>query len=197
MKIVSIPYEQVVNPDLSIGAILNEEYTGFREDYLVLHCLLAKNKEKINRFLEVGTNMGTGTKIICNALGAGRQVFSLDLPLEKAHKSLQHPKGGMIGVKCDLPYTQLFGDSMEFDYASIKPINATFIDAEHVYPNVLHETTEVLKHYQPDLMIWHDTDISEVLMGLMNAFDATGQEQNYNLYRVANTRMSYAEKTAL
>ena len=76
-------------------AILNEEFTGFKEDYLVLHSLIRKYQP--DTFFEIGTNMGTGTNIICNAMGFSDdvlnigQVYSLDLPTELAHISLQHP----------------------------------------------------------------------------------------------------------
>src|SRR3972149_5309293 len=119
-------FKDIYTEELAQGAILNEEFTGFKEDYLVLHCLLRKHRKVLNTFLEIGTNMGTGTRIIKNAIPHAN-VFSLDLPTELAHTSLQHPisegKGDNVGSKCDLPFTQLRGDSMTFNYKVVYPID--------------------------------------------------------------------------
>lgn len=182
--------KDIIAPEFEIGAIYNDEFHGFHEDYLVLHCLLKKHNPK--SIFEIGTNMGTGTKIIKNAC-MGAEVFSLDLPTELAHVSLQHPisegKGDAVGSKCDLPFTQLRGDSMKFDF-SANPCEAYFIDGEHSYDNVFHETSEVLK-LSPKLIIYHDADIAPVYIGAVTAFMSS---HRYDLYRVTDTRILYALK---
>lgn len=184
-----LTFEQVYNKNLAEGAILNEEFTGFKEDYLTLHCLLKYHMPKT--LFEIGTNMGTGTKIIKNALGPGSTVYSLDLPTELAHISLQHPinegKGDSVGHKCDLPFIQLRGDSMEFDYSEY-PCEAYFIDGEHDYSHPNHETKEVLKN-NPKLIVWHDSDMETVYNAIVDAFEGVG---NYDLYRVIDTRIAFA-----
>jgi spermidine synthase len=100
-------YSEVVSAELLKGNIDNNEFDGFLQDYRVLHCLLKTYNPK--SVFEIGTNMGTGTNIICNAL-PDAQVYSLDLPTELAHKSLQHPisegKGDLVGSRCTFPYKQ-------------------------------------------------------------------------------------------
>ena len=180
----------IITQELEAGAIYNDEYTGFHADYLVLHCLLKIHKPK--SLFEIGTNMGTGTKIICNAIPEVK-VYSLDLPTELAHVSLQHPisegKGDRVGSNCDLPFTQLRGNSMSFDFSQ-QPCEAYFIDGEHTEENVFHETTEVLKN-NPKLIVWHDADMQEVYRGILRAFQ---DNENYELIRVADTRIMYALK---
>lgn len=184
-------FSDIVNDELAHGAILNEEYVGFREDYLVLHCLLRKYRPI--KFLEIGTNMGTGTKIIKNALGPDSVVYSLDLPTELAHISLQHPinegKGDSVGHRCDLPFIQLRADSMEFDYSSLEYVDGCFIDGEHDYEHPFHEAKEAIK-LSAEIIVFHDADIEVVGQAINDCFDK--HQDTYDVYRVLNTRIAYA-----
>jgi hypothetical protein len=193
---------QIITKDLAQGAILNEEYHGFKEDYLVLHCLIRKAKPRT--LFEVGTNMGTGTNIICNA-NPNMKVFSLDLPYELADVSLQSPvsegKGMNTGRNCKREFTQVWGDSRVYDYAQHYPIEAWYIDGEHVYDNVCIETTAAIMS-DPKIIIWHDTDMKEVMDAITHTFSGSTRggkwdelarkASNYQLYRVEDTRISFA-----
>lgn len=180
-------YSDIVTPELLAGNIENNEFEGFKQDYEVLHCLIRKYQP--TSLFEIGTNMGTGTNIICNA---GKnwlmRVYSLDLPTELAHTSLQHPitegKGDRVGIKCKFGYTQLRGDSMKYDYSEY-PCDAYFIDGEHDTSHVERETYKVSGHAK--LIIWHDVDIPEVMQGIKN-----GLASYFQLYRVTDTRIAYA-----
>lgn len=188
---IKITSEIIVTPELEEGAIYNDEYIGFHLDYLVLHCLLKRYNPKT--IFEIGTNMGTGTKIIANALGSNSKVYSLDLPTELAHISLQHPiqegKGDKVGFNCNLPFTQLRGDSMNFDYSKY-PCEAYYIDGEHDYNHPYHETKEVLK-MEPKIIIYHDSDIECVYDAITDAFSGN---TDYELIRVKDCRIAYAHK---
>lgn len=179
-------FKEIHTEILAKGAILNQEFTGFKEDYLILHCLLRIYEPK--SVFEIGCNMGTGTKIIKNAL-PDAQVFSLDLPTELAHISLQHPisegKGDSVGHRCNLPFTLLRGDSMVFDYSEY-PCEAYFIDGEHDFIHPFHETTEICK-LKPNLIVWHDSDMPEVMDAIQQ-----GLSKDYRLFRVTDTRIAYA-----
>jgi len=181
-------FEDLYDAEICADAIINDEYHGFKQDYLMLHLLLRKYKPR--SVFEIGTNMGVGTKIIKNAVGSAK-VFSLDLPTELAHISLQHPinegKGDSVGHKCNLPFTQLRGDSMKYDFSKF-PCEAYFIDGEHDYDHPHHETKEVLKN-NPKIIIWHDSDIKEVYEAIVHAFDGN---KKYQLYRIEDTRIAYA-----
>lgn len=182
-----IAYDQVVTDELLKGNIDNNGHHGFLEDYRVLHCLLRTYNPK--SVFEIGTNRGTGTNIICNALPKAK-VYSLDLPTELAHTSLQHPisegKGDVVGIDCKRPFKQLRGDSLHFGYQDY-PAEAYWVDAEHTYRNVLHETGEIVNLF-PKLIVWHDSDIEEVYQAIVHAMDG----KPYNLYRVTDTRIAYA-----
>lgn len=184
-------YKDIVTPELLKGAIENNEYVGFREDYHLVHCLMRIHNPK--SVFEIGCNMGTGTKIIKNCL-PGANVMSLDLPTELAHISLQHPinegKGDKVGSRCDLPFTLLRGDSLKFDYAA-HPAEAYFIDGEHDYEHPYHETTQALKN-NPKLIIWHDSDMEPVYNAIIDAFNRERKLKQYDLFRVTDTRIAYA-----
>ncbi len=189
-------YKDIVTPELLKGAIENNEYPGFLEDYHILHCLLKIYQPKT--FLEIGTNRGRGTSIIKNALGEDSTVYSLDLPTELAHISLQHPinegHGDKVGELCKLPYTQLRGDSMKFDFSQY-PCDGFFVDGEHDFDHPFRETTEILKGC-PRLIVWHDSDIKEVweaiYTALANLKSNAPVNKYYTLYRVTDTRIAYA-----
>lgn len=178
-------YNDIVTPELLKGAIENNEYHGFREDYHVLHCLLRIHKPK--SVFEIGCNCGLGTKIIKNAVMEA-EVYSLDLPYELAHISLQSPvsegKGDRVGHLCNLPFTLIREDSMKYDYSKT-PCEAFYIDGEHTEKNVTHELAQVLKQ-NPKIVVLHDTDMPEVMQGILNSIT-----DKYELYRVEDTRISY------
>lgn len=203
-------YSDIVTPELLAGAIENNEYHGFREDYHLLHCLIRKYQPKT--FCEIGTNMGTGTNIICNAIEPFSAwegdfpnannwvkteglVYSLDLPTELAHISLQHPisegKGDKVGERCKFPFTQLRGDSMTFDFTEY-PCEGYFIDGEHDYIHPYRESGFALM-IGAKIVIWHDADITDVGKAINDVFkDNQLIRDSYDLYRVTDTRIAYA-----
>jgi len=185
-------YTDIVTPELSEGAIINDEFTGFREDYLVLHCLLKNFQPKT--VWELGCNMGTGTNIICNAVPVAK-VYSFDLPTELAHISLQHPisegKGDRVGERCKLPFELIRGDSMAFDFSQYK-CEAAFIDGEHDFQHACHETKAMLKN-KTKLIIYHDSNIPEVLAGITQGISES-KAKGYEFYRVTGTRIAYLIK---
>lgn len=188
MNVNRIKSTDIITPELEKGAIYNNEFTGFHDDYLVLHCLIKKYKPE--SFFEIGTNMGTGTKIIKNA-NPEAIVFSLDLPTEQAHVSLQHPisegKGDKVGSNCDLPFIQLRGNSTTFDYWKY-PCEGYYVDGEHTEANVFQETVDIIAQ-KPKIIIYHDSDMPEVFAGILLGF---GNNKDYELFRVEDTRITYA-----
>lgn len=193
-KMTEVSYEETLYDYKD--AILNEEYEGFKQDYLVLHSLLRRYRPA--SYFEIGTNMGTGTNIACNAIYQyhfDAVIYSLDLPTELAHTSLQHPisegKGDRVGANCKFPYRQLRGDSMTFDFTKY-PAEAYFVDGEHDFAHVHHETFQILNQ-KPELIIYHDADIPEVSSAIQSAFKGHENGANYTLYRVTGTRIAYAK----
>lgn len=183
-------FKEVYDPESCKDAIINNHHPGFKEDYLVIHSLIRKYKPA--SLFEIGTNTGFGTKIIKNAIGEGK-VYSMDLPLEEFRKIQKYPD--RPGRECNLPFTQLYGDSLKFDYSQY-PCEAYFVDGAHDYEHVFHETKQILK-LSPSLIIFHDADIKEVYDGIVDAFIENNTQTDYcgsiyNLYRVFDTRILYA-----
>lgn len=189
-EMIHIKQEDIVTPELMKGAILHNGHIGFLEDYSVLHSLARKYAPKT--FFEVGTNTGIGTKIIKNALGENSKVFTLDLPVESLHGHLVSGGRDLVGSECTLPFVQLRGDSTTFDFSKY-PCEGYWIDAEHTEENVFKETSEILK-LQPNIIIWHDTDMEEVMRGLLAAIEIAPNKEDYLLFRVDGTRISYLIK---
>lgn len=172
-------FSEIVTDELIKDAILNNEFPGFMQDYLVLHCLLRKYKPQT--VFEIGTNFGTGTNIICNAVPDAK-VYTLELPSGLGDKPLTASGKDMTGVNCKFPFYQLRGDSTKFDYFHC---DFFYIDAEHIYENVLAETKAVLET-TPFIVCYHDSDIPEVMRAIQD-----GMTANYDLYVVEGTRISY------
>lgn len=180
---------QVIEPRLSKNAITRNEFRGFYDDFLVLHCLIKKFQPQ--NLFEIGTCEGMGTLIIKNAIGAGT-VYSLDLP-PNVPKEYHFLNERTTGARCTLPYVQLFGDSMTYDYTRQYPIDSWFIDGEHDYTHAFYESTQAL-YSSPSYCFWHDTDIPEIFQAVLDTF---GNSPDYNVYRVVDTRITYAVKKSL
>jgi hypothetical protein len=192
-----IAYDEVVTPALSRGAVKRRDFPGFREDYLVLHCLIRAHRPE--RFFEIGTSVGLGTKVICRALSSRRfrpdtrdRVFSLDVPPGTDPTVIYpeaedgHPdKAGRLNP---YPYTQLFGDSKSFDASPYLPLDGWFIDGKHDYEYARADTQLALSA-DPRLIVWHDFQIEGVAEG---AEAATAERSEYRLKRVADTRIAFA-----
>lgn len=180
-----ITYYEIVDGNNIKDAILHT-HNPFIKDYITLHILLKATNPK--SVLEIGTHIGEGTQIICNAVPLAK-VYSLDLAPEDYKKTLQHPKfkDMEVGEYCNLPYTQLWGDSMSFKFIKY-PCEAWYIDGEHDYAHPRHETKEAIKQ-KAKLIIWHDADMHEVSNAINDSFE---WNKDYELYRVTGTRIAYA-----
>lgn len=184
-----ISKSDILEPSLANTAITRNEFSGFYDDFLVLHCLIKKFQPK--NLFEIGTCEGVGTMIIKNAIGSGT-VYSLDLP-PNVPKEYWFLNEKTTGRKCNLSYVQLFGDSMTYDYAQQYPIDSWFIDGEHDYIHAFYESTQALLS-QPSYCFWHDTDIPDIFQAVLDTF---GQSSAYNIYRVVDTRITFAIKKDL
>ncbi len=177
-----ITSNEVITPSLRAGAIIRQE-AGFEQDFLVLHCLVKKYQPK--NLFEVGTCQGYGTLIMKNAWPACH-IISLDLPPNTPPFNL---KPNDIGHKCRGRYQQVFGNSLSYNYAQHFPIHAWFLDGAHDYDHVKHETEQAVAS-GAQLIVYHDTDIPEVLQAVVDVLEASA----YKIYRVTDTRVSFATK---
>lgn len=170
--------QEVCQKRSSRKAILRQDPL-FQDDFLCVHHLLDRFQPRT--LFEIGTCTGEGTHIIKHAMPSGT-VYSLDLPPGMSTYDL--PK---VGAMCKLPYCQLFGDSLAFDYSLYYPIDSWFIDGAHDYQHVFHETQEAVKAGS-FLIIWHDADIPEVFQAIQDALEGS---EEHRLYRVLSTRIAF------
>ena len=177
--------------------VKRRDFPGFAEDYLALHCLIRRYWPE--RFLEIGTSVGLGTKVICRAISRRRvwpdtrdRVFSLDVP-PGTDPSMIYPQGedghpAKAGARNPYPYRQLLGDSMNFDATPYLPLDGWFIDGKHDHEHARSDTLLALSA-DPRLIVWHDFQIEGVATG---ATDAIENRPEYTLQRVSGTRIAFA-----
>lgn len=196
-----IEFKKLVTRSNTINAVVRNDFPGFKEDYLGIHVLI--QKYNISTFLEIGTSTGNGTRVIANAMGihrwmfwknVGKKLCSIDVPPGTDPKIIYpgaedgHPQ--KAGAACDLPYTQLFGDSTKFDFSPYYPLDGWFIDGKHNYEYAKKDTKQALKS-QPKLIIWHDKQIDGVTEAIV---DLMGKNKQYELFDLVGTRLIYAVK---
>jgi len=177
-----ITSNDVISSELASGAIIRRE-AGFETDFLVLHCLIKKYQPK--KLFEVGTCHGYGTLIMKNACPSST-IISLDLPPYTPPFNI---KPADIGKMCRGKYQQVLGESLSYNYAQHFPIDAWFIDGAHDYKHIKHETKQAVQS-EATLIVYRDTDIPEVLQAIVDVL----QETEYKIYRITDTRVSYAIK---
>ena len=183
-------YNDIVTPELLEGTLDHDVHPGFKEDYRILSCLLKIYKPAT--ICEIGTNVGGGINVMAAALPTAK-IYSLDLDYATMmHNSKQYPIGpngeDRVGSAAKVPYTQLRGDSLTFDYSKY-PCEAAYVDGEHTKKHAQHEISELIK-VGTKLIIAHDCDMSEVWEGFQNAIKETSV--SYELFRVSDTRIGYA-----
>lgn len=173
--IQEIDLNTILKSKIISNAIENNEFKGFKEDYLVIHYLLSIWKPK--HIFEIGTNTGNGCRIMHNA-SPDSKISTLDIMIECGHL-------------CPPIVKKYTGDSMNYNFENHYPIDCWFIDGHHVYENVYHETNEAIKS-GAKYIIYHDADIEEVTKGILDSFNDLGVASEYNFYRVVNTSYVYS-----
>jgi len=200
-KIEKVEYKSIVKSPFADGAITRDDFPGFKEDYMAIHSIIRKYQPQ--NLIEIGTSMGTGTNIICNAMNVrkgliGRlldkkKVTSIDVP-PGTDPSIIYPEGEdghpvSPGANCGFPFTQLFGSSIDFDFKPYYPVESWFIDGKHNYEYCSKDTKQALKS-EPHLIIWHDMQIQEVYDAVADAMYGKG----YTIQWVEKTRVAFAIK---
>lgn len=187
-QIIDIEYSTIKNSKYIDDAIINDEFIGFKEDYLIIHYLIKKWKP--NKIFEIGTSAGNGCKVMQNA-SPSSIIITLDI----------HP----CGQNCPINVTKIVADSMQYNYIQHYPIDCWFIDGCHTYTNVFYETKQALLS-DAKYIIYHDADIPEVLSAIIDGFNFLEKNNDYNIFKVINppyiysstglpiTRIVFAEK---
>jgi hypothetical protein len=187
---IKVDYTKIVKEDLIYGAQINNEFIGFKEDYLVIHCLISEWRPK--SIFEIGTCTGMGC-LVMKTSSPESKITTLDI--------------NQCGHLCPGDTEKIVGNSMTYDFSKHYPIDCWFIDGDHVYDNVYKETKEALKS-EPRYIIYHDSDIPDVYDAIIDSFKDHGLNY-YDLYQVVNppfvysssgkqiTRVAYAVKKDL
>jgi hypothetical protein len=196
---LKISYDEIVKSPYAKNAWIRGDFPGFKEDYLVLHSLIRMYRPK--RFMEIGTSSGTGTNVICRAMrvyrywGNRETVFSLDVPPGTDPNIIypEHEDGhpAKAGAGCIYPYTQLFGNSISFDFTPYFPLDGWFIDGKHDYQFCSKDSSSAFSA-RPALIVWHDFQIDGVRKAIE---EAVGFHQyDYVGYHVEGTRIAFAHR---
>jgi predicted O-methyltransferase YrrM len=170
-----IKYSEIVTSSKMEGAVINDEFIGFPEDYSVIHCLLKEwNPRSI---FEIGTNVGNGCRVMRNSCPSAK-IVSLDI----------RPEAGKF---CPSDIEKVVGDSLVYDYQKHYPIDCWFIDGEHVYHNAFIETKKALES-GAKYIIYHDADIPEVYDAILDSFRESGEIENYDIHQVIEPPFVYS-----
>jgi hypothetical protein len=119
---------------------------------LVLICALVRIGCS-QRVLEIGTLGGRTTSNLAANCSPGAEIYTLDLPGEESET-----KSSIISMHgCSM--TQLYGDSLTFDYTSFyNKLDFIFIDAIHSYVHVISDSMNAMNMLRDDkgIIVWHD-----------------------------------------
>jgi len=134
-------------------------------------CIVAITRfVKPNRIFEFGTFKGHNTVLFAQNSGQSTEVYTLDLPASDVAAMDTKPCDGdlkyvnktaigqYIQQEDNNKITQLFGDSMTYDFSRFaNQCDLVFVDASHSYPFVKSDTANAVKMLREGgVILWHD-----------------------------------------
>ncbi|MCI0448531.1 MAG: class I SAM-dependent methyltransferase [Chlorobi bacterium] len=189
------------NPDLNL-AVVSDFSDGISpiNDYYFL-CRIAKVL-KTKTYFEIGTWLGLSARNIADAMGAGTQIFSLDIPFDHPEIEIfKIPKEIFGHYSKDYPNVHfLKSDSKEFDFSKYYgTADFVFIDGNHSAEYVESDSRNGLKLLKNDdsVIAWHDYTVlgevnKEVLCGILKAVP---QSEHKHLYHLQQSNMAIFSKS--
>lgn len=107
-----------------------------------------------NKVLEVGTFLGRTTLNLANVL-PNSQIQTFNWP----QNLCSFPVGQKFkGTPQEDRITQVWGDTINFDFRTLPTYEFAFIDADHSYEMVLNDSQKVFSRLSTDgAIVWHDT----------------------------------------
>jgi len=178
-------FHQTVKPYCSLGG----EATPI--DLALLKALAASKKDC--NYFEIGTWRGES---VTNVATVAKNCVTLNLPDEEMLKmglDKNYVNAHRFFSKDKTNIEHIQANSLTFNYDTLKQkFDLIFIDGDHHYLSVKHDTTNVLKLLNDDssIIVWHDygntpNDIRwDVLRGIL---DGVPISQHKYLYRVSNS----------
>ncbi len=141
------------------------------------------------KYFEIGTWRGES---VVNASEVCAESYTLNLDPEKSFGGIYRNIFGFFS-KNNPKITQLYGDSITFDYAGLnKKFDVIFIDADHHHEFIKSDTNKVFQYltHEDSIVVWHDygrdpaSPRYETLAGILDGIPKNLQK---NLYHVSNT----------
>ncbi len=153
--IPTVRLDEVVASDVSVQleAPTNRGGDVSLTELMAIAALVRQRQPQV--MLEIGTLDGRTSLNMAANSEEGAHVFTLDLP--------DQPGSGarFIGKPLAGKITQLFGDSVTFDYSALlNAVDFIFIDADHSYENVKSDSLHALELLRDGhgCIVWHDYD---------------------------------------
>jgi len=181
---------------------LNHEVTETVESFLLdgsslitdlqLLTTIAGRKE-VNSYLEIGTWRGESVHNVAKQIN---DCTTINLSKKEMQEMGWNPRyveqHGILSGK-NPKILHLDANTKNFDFSSLnKKYDLIFIDGDHSYEMVLHDTKKVFEHliHEHSIVVWHDYAYNpqniryEVFRAIL---DGTGKENHPYLYHPKNT----------
>ncbi len=146
------------------------------------------------KYFEIGTWRGES---VANIASIAKECYTLDLTSEEMNRMGFRKEGieqrGFFSIDLE-NVTHLYGDSRYYDFASLrKQFDLIFIDGDHHYNFVRHDTEQVFRHLIHDgsVVVWHDYAYHpeeirfEVLAAILDGIDP---KIHSRIYHVKHTK---------
>ena len=167
------------------------------------------NKTKPHRLMELGTFDGRTTLHLAANTTPDSEIYTLDLPTEPASSTKAVLDADEVPFVADssrqsrlynsTPWTkkihELEGDSTQFDFSDyFGTIDFIFVDASHVYENVVKDTENALKLLKTTggIIVWHDYNGWDGVTKAVNELYARLKEPA-GFFHVSGTSMAIYE----
>ncbi|HCX21726.1 MAG: hypothetical protein CMB80_14175 [Flammeovirgaceae bacterium] len=151
--------------------------------------ILARRFPKCSYF-EIGTWRGES---IVNLMDVTSNRYTLNLPPDDMKESNPDTYSAHNHYLEDIEgVTQLFGNSLHFDFSTLPEMDLIFIDGDHHQEVVASDSRSVFNHltHENSIIVWHDYASHyssiwwEVLEGIL---DGTPSKYHDHIYHVRNT----------
>ncbi len=176
--------------ETTINAYSFLDGTSMLTDLALLKALCARIKNC--HYFEIGTWRGESVQNVsencekCVTLNLSKNEL-LSLNLSEKYADLH----GFFS-KNNTKIEHLYGNTLHFDFSKLQKFDVIFIDGDHHYKMVKHDTEKVFAHLlkENSVVVWHDYAFApeHIRYEVFNAIlDAVPKEKHQFLYHIKNT----------
>ena len=126
---------------------------------LIYHTLLSHlDRDRRETIIETGTNQGCTTIILAQALidaGVDGEVITFELEAENIQRAHENFKAGGVADRITIHQGDVhstFGPAI----ADLSDVRVAFLDASHLFDDVMFEFETLLPHLAPDALVLFD-----------------------------------------